>query len=127
MFCKKGVLKNFANFIGKQLCESLFFNKVAGLRSEACNLIKKETLAQVFSCEICEIFKNTFFYRIPPVAASEVRRIYDVKTHWVRFSRTFTIENWYLLQVIFLFSLQPISLMFSPLCIEHIRSCCILH
>ena len=23
--------------------------------------MKKETLAQVFSCEFCEIFKNTFF------------------------------------------------------------------
>ena len=28
---------------------------------EACNSIKKETLAQVFSCEFCEISKNTFF------------------------------------------------------------------
>ena len=27
----------------------------------ACNFIKKEALAQVFSCEFCEIFKNTFF------------------------------------------------------------------
>ena len=25
------------------------------------NLLKKETLAQVFSCEICEISINTFF------------------------------------------------------------------
>ena len=24
-----------------------------------------------FSFEICELFKNTFFYRTPPVAASE--------------------------------------------------------
>ena len=24
-------------------------------------LIKKETMAQVFSCEFCEMFKNTFF------------------------------------------------------------------
>ena len=24
----------------------------------------------MLSCEICEIFKNTFFYRVPPVAAS---------------------------------------------------------
>ena len=29
---KKGVLKNFAKFTGKHLCESLFFNKAAGLR-----------------------------------------------------------------------------------------------
>ena len=38
----------------------------------ACNFIKKETLAQVFSCEFCEVSKNTFFYRIPLVAASEI-------------------------------------------------------
>ena len=31
------------------------------LQAEAYNFIKKETLAQVFSCEFCEIFKNTFF------------------------------------------------------------------
>ena len=40
-------------------------------KGAACNFIKKETLAQVFSCEFCEISKNTFFYRTPLVAASE--------------------------------------------------------
>ena len=29
---KKGVLRNFAKFTRKQLCQNLFFNKVAGLR-----------------------------------------------------------------------------------------------
>ena len=29
---RRGVLKNFAKFTGKHLCQSLFFNKVAGLR-----------------------------------------------------------------------------------------------
>ena len=28
----------------------------------ACNFNKKETLAQVFSCEFCEISNNTFSY-----------------------------------------------------------------
>ena len=28
---------------------------------KACNFIKKETLAQVFTCEFCEIFNNNFF------------------------------------------------------------------
>ena len=27
VFCKKGVLRNFAKFTGEHLCESLFFNK----------------------------------------------------------------------------------------------------
>ena len=31
------------------------------LQIEACNFIKKETLAQVFSSEFCEISKNIFF------------------------------------------------------------------
>ena len=31
---------------------------------------KKEALLQVFSCEFCEISKNTYFYRTPLVAAS---------------------------------------------------------
>ena len=46
--------------------QSLFFNKVAGSR----NFIKKETLAQVFSCEFCAIFKNIVFHRTPPATAS---------------------------------------------------------
>ena len=37
--------------------------------SRAFNFIKKETLAQVSSCKFCEISKNIFSYRTPPVAA----------------------------------------------------------
>ena len=44
------------------------------LRTSACNFIKKETLAKVFSCEFCEISKSTFFYKTPPVAASKRNR-----------------------------------------------------
>ena len=32
VFCKKGALTNFAKFTEKHLCQSLFFNKVAGLK-----------------------------------------------------------------------------------------------
>ena len=32
--------------------------------------VKKDTLAQVFSCEFCEICNNTFSYRTPLVDAS---------------------------------------------------------
>ena len=56
MFYKKRVLEKFAKFTEKHLCQSLSFNKVAfwGLLT----LLKKETLAQVFSCE-------QLFYRTP--------------------------------------------------------------
>ena len=40
-------------------------------RPEACNYIKKETLAQVFCCEFCEISKNTFFVEHLWTTASE--------------------------------------------------------
>ena len=69
---KKGVLRNFAKFIGKQLCQSLFF--------QSLNFIKKETLAQVFSSEFCEISKDIFSYRIPLVAASGIK---NAKTIYV--------------------------------------------
>ena len=41
------------------------------LQASACNFIKKDTLAQVFFSEFCEISKNTFSYIIPLVAASK--------------------------------------------------------
>ena len=62
VFCKKSVFKKFAKFTKKHLCQSLFLIK---LQPQACNFIKKETLAQVFSCGFCEISKITFSYRTP--------------------------------------------------------------
>ena len=61
VLCKKGVLRSFVKFTGKHLRQSLFFKRVA---------VKKEILALVFSCEFCEISKNSFFDRTPPVAVS---------------------------------------------------------
>ena len=57
VFCKKDVLKDFVEFTGKHLSQGLLF--------------KKETLAKLFSCEFCEIFKNTFLHRTPSMAASD--------------------------------------------------------
>ena len=44
-------------------------------RLKACNFIKKEALAQLFSCEYCEISKNTFFTEHLWEAASGVLMI----------------------------------------------------
>ena len=51
-------------------CAGLSFLIKLQAEAEACNFIKKENLAQMFTCEICEISKNTFFYWTPPVAVS---------------------------------------------------------
>ena len=69
VFCKKGVLRNLTKFTGKHLCQNLFF-------PQACNLIKKETLAQVFSCELCEIFEITFF-------TEHLWTIASLQCHWL--------------------------------------------
>ena len=55
---KKGVLTNVTKFKGKHLCQSLFFNKAAGLRPATS--LKRDS-GTGFSCEFCEISKNTFF------------------------------------------------------------------
>ena len=43
VFSEKGVLGNFVKFTGKHLCQSLFFNKVAGGCLQI--FLKKEALA----------------------------------------------------------------------------------
>ena len=51
MIFEIAVLKNFVVFTGKHLCWSPF---------RPATLLKKESPTQVFSCEYCEIFKNSF-------------------------------------------------------------------
>ena len=46
MFYKKGALTNFANSTGKHLCQSIFFNEVAGLRP--VTLLKRDSGTGVF-------------------------------------------------------------------------------
>ena len=46
VFYKKGFLKHFSRFKGKPLCQSLYFNKVAGLRRET--LLKKRLWHRFF-------------------------------------------------------------------------------
>ena len=41
-------------------------------------LEKKEFQTHVFSCEICEISMNTFFYRTLPVAASVISNLREL-------------------------------------------------
>ena len=61
---EKVFLEVFAKFARKHLCQSLFFNTFL-------NFVKKETLAQVFSCEFWEISKNTLFIEHLRETASE--------------------------------------------------------
>ena len=55
VFCENYILKNFVKFTGNYWKTHK----------------KRDSGTSVFSCKSCEIIKNIFFYRTPPVAASE--------------------------------------------------------
>ena len=58
---RKVVLRNFANFTGKHLCQSLFFNKIADLRP--ATLFRKRLWHRCFPVNFVK-FLRTPFYRI---------------------------------------------------------------
>ena len=55
---KKGVLRNFAKFTGKHLCQRLFFNKVAGLRP--ATLLKKSLWHRCFPVNFAKFLRTPF-------------------------------------------------------------------
>ena len=59
---KKGALRNFTKFIGKQLCQSLFFKKVAVLRP--ATLLKRRLRRRCFPANFAK-FLRTLSIRSP--------------------------------------------------------------
>ena len=58
-----GVLKNFTKFKGKHLRQSVFLNKVAGLKP--ATLLKKRLWCRCFPANFVKFLRTTF-YRTPP-------------------------------------------------------------
>ena len=58
---KKGVLRNFAKFAGKHLCQSLFFNKVAGLKTGVSILRSNRFIDR---CDVQEMRRLNYFFKI---------------------------------------------------------------
>ena len=83
---KKGVWKIFANSSENTCARASFFNKV----------VNKETLTQVFSCEFCEIFKNTSFTEHLWVTASILTILTWKKNLFIKKVKANTTEqqNW---------------------------------
>ena len=61
------LLKTSQKFTGTNLCQSLFFNKVAPLKP--VTLLKKRLWHSCFPVNFAT-FLRTLFYRTPPLAAS---------------------------------------------------------
>ena len=69
VFCKKVFLKMSQNSLESTCARVSFLIK---LQSWACNFIKKETLAQAFSCKFCEISMNALYTEHLRATASEM-------------------------------------------------------
>ena len=59
VFCKRDVLRNFAKFTGKHLCERLSFKKVAGLRP--ATLLKKSLWHKCFPVNLATLLRTPFY------------------------------------------------------------------
>ena len=75
MFCRKGVVRSFAKFTEKHLCQGLLFIIKLQASSLGPATLLRRRLAQVFFCEFCKISKNTCFYRAPVAASNPLWRI----------------------------------------------------
>ena len=58
VFRKKGILKNLTKSTGKHLCQSLFFNKVTGLRP--VTVLKKRLWHRCFPVDFVKYLKTPF-------------------------------------------------------------------
>ena len=58
VFCKNGVLRNFAKFTGKHLCQNLLFNKAACLRPAI--LLKKRLWHRCFPVNFAKFLRIPF-------------------------------------------------------------------
>ena len=85
------------------------------LTFEACYFIKTETLAQLFSCEFCEIPKNTFLHVTPPVVASElIRKGLDPRQLLLK-KFFFSCRLLCLIAVVFLYFTKVVDVIHSPI------------
>ena len=55
---KKGVIRNFVKLTGKHMCQSIFFNKVAGLRY--ATLLKKRLWHMCFLVNFARFLRTAF-------------------------------------------------------------------
>ena len=59
VFCKKGVLRSFTKFTGKHLCQSPFFNIVAGVRP--ATPFKKRLWHRYFPVNFMKFLRTSFY------------------------------------------------------------------
>ena len=94
MFCEKGVLRNFAKFTGKHLCQSLFFNNVASAADKS-NYRPISTLSNFSKISEKLIYSQVNSYMEPKLSkyVAGFRRNHNTQHALLRM-----IESWQALQ-----------------------------
>ena len=99
VFCWKGILKYFTKFTGKHLCQSLFFNKIAGLRP--ATLLKKGLWHRCFLVNFVTFLRTLFtqntsggcFWYENKGKSNHITEIKkDKQTQWLKFLQLFTFQ-----------------------------------
>ena len=80
MFCEKVVFKNVPDFTEKNLCWSLILVKLQAFLGMQIYQNKKSPQHRFF-CEICEIFKNTYFEE--QLRTTACKLLFRGKPHWL--------------------------------------------
>ena len=82
---RKGVLRNFVKFTGKHLCQSLFFNKVVGVR--ASTLSKKGLWHGCFPADFAKFLGTLFLQNFCGRELLEFKQIEskNLLNHWKLF------------------------------------------
>ena len=75
VFYKKRVFKNFTKLTRKHLCQSLFFNKVPGLRP--ATLLKKRFRHRYFPVNFAKLLRTPFLQNISGRLLFTLPNIYD--------------------------------------------------
>ena len=71
---RKGVFRNFAKLTGNHLCQSLVFNKVAGLKP--ATLLKKGLWHRCFPVNFAKLLRTPFFAKHFQANASIICEVY---------------------------------------------------
>ena len=86
VFCKKRCSYKFQNIYGKHLCQSLFLNKVAGLR--LATLLKKKLCHRCFPVNFPKFLRTPFLTEhlrwllLENLKASYYCDLYSIKLNW---------------------------------------------
>ena len=84
-----GVLENSEAVVQRCSLKKVFLKISQNSQENTCTRVSFSIKLQAQTCEFCEILKNTFFYRAPPVAASE-----NSHSSWPKTLSTDQVSRW---------------------------------